>query len=362
MPIVASGQLSLVDLNDSKQLVAYVGSSQARSVIYSPNTNTYVPNYASTNQVLTPQLFIAGTSTDIASSAKSVKWSYQVNGGGSIVDITADTTEYTLGTTGAKPLTIKSNVLASNTSMTYICEITYTDASTGFDVVAKAEIELIKVTNGEAGQAGADGTSGVNAVLATVWTPEGNTLKNSTGSLKAQVDVYSGTTKVTPSAFKWYIQDPSATTTSGGDADGGAGWRLLNATYNAGVTGYTTAIITIPASAIASVESFKCVATYNSNKYQDVCTVIDVTDPIVVTVVGLNTFKNGTGSQSMTAKLYQNGTEIDTAGTGGYTYSWSLYKQDGTKDTVFGTKTGKTITVNATDVDVRANLICEVSK
>jgi len=211
------------------------------------------------------------------------------------------------------------------------------------------------------GEKGADGTSGQNAVLATVWTPEGNTLKNSTGTLKAQVEVYSGTAKVTPTAFKWYIQDPSATTSSGGDSDGGAGWRLLNASYNADVTGWDTDTIVIPASAIAGVESFKCVATYDGKKYQDVCTVIDVSDPIVVTVVGLNTFKNGQGSTTLTAKLYRNGAEIDSSGTGGYTYTWSLYNQDNTKDTTFN-KTGKTITVNASEVNVRANIVCEVSK
>jgi hypothetical protein len=577
MAIVASGQLTLIDLNDSKQLVAYIGSSQQKTVIYNPNTGVYVPNYSSANQVLTPQLFIAGTATDVAGNAKSTKWFYQTNSAGSLTEITVNGGGYTLGTGAVKTLTISSNVLASNNSMTYICELIYTDPDTGFDVVTKSEIELVKVTNGSDGadgsngvnaiiavlsneshvvptdsagnngnftganttmsifngstddsanwtvtagtpvgltgslsgktytvtamsadtahvdltatrsgyasitkrfalskskqgtagsngttpttywlissvpaisksQAGAytptsvtfqaksqtgtaspanysgrfiiadstdgttftdrvtsttneasksytvganvksvrvrlylaggttnlldeqiipvvtdgtDGSNGVNAVLATVWTPDGNTLKNSTGTLKATVDVYSGTTEVTPTAFKWYIQDPTATTSSGGDTDGGAGWRLLNATYNAGVTGYTTATITIPASAIAGVESFMCIATYGGKKYKDVCTVIDVTDPILVTIIGLSTFKNGQGSTELTAKLYRNGAEIDSAGTG-HTYTWSLYKADGTKDTAF-TATGKTITVNATSVDSRANIICEVS-
>src|SRR5690606_3515135 len=130
--------------------------------------------------------------------------------------------------------------------------------------------------------------------------------------------------------------------------------------YNAGITGYTTATITIPASAIAGVESFKCVATYEGKKYQDVCTVVDVSDPVVVTIVGLNTFKNGQGEPTYTAKIYRDGVEIDASGTE-YIYKWYLYKSDGQLDTNFGTKTGKTITVRAEDFYIRANLICEVS-
>lgn len=577
MAIVASGQITLIDLNDSKQLVSYIGASQAKTVIYNPNNGVYTPNYANTNQVLTPQLFVAGTNQDLASQAKSTKWYYQTNSAGTPVEITESGGGYTLGTGSVKTLTISSNVLSSAVTMTYICEMVFTDPDTGFDVITKADIELVKVTNGQKGTDGqdgrnaimavltndshviptdesgengnyiganttivvyegatdvssswtasatassgvtgtlndktytvtdmatdtgyvditvsrsgyasitkrfnlskskkgedgttpttywlissvpaiaktkagslvpskvtvsaksqigtgsptaysgrfrisestdgttftakytsssdqssyeytpsttnikalkvelflagetsnlldeqiipvvtdgSDGRDGIDSVIATVWTPDGNMIKNHEGTLKATVTVYKGTTEVTPSAFKWYIQDPTATTSSGGDEDGGNGWRLLTSTWNAGVTGYTTATITIPASAIAGVESFKCVAIYGENKYEDVCTVIDVTEPIVVSIIGLNTFKNGQGESSYTAKLYRNGMEIDTSGTE-FTYKWYLYKENGQLDTAFGTKTGKTITVNADDFFVRANLVCEVSE
>jgi hypothetical protein len=490
MAIVASGQMTLVDMNDSKQLMAYIGSSRPKTVIYDPNANSYTPNYSTANQVLTPQLFIAGQSTDIASSAKSIKWYVQTGSSGTPTLITSGSGGYTIASSGAKALTIASNVLASNSAMTYICELVYTDTDTGFDIVTKSEIELVKVNNGQKGadgytpvkgtdyfdgEDGTDGTSaylwirysanangnpmttdptgalyigtattstatapsgyasynwtlikgeqgiqgeegidgkssylhikysndggstftanngetvgiyigtyvdfsatdssspsaytwnkvvGDNAVVATVWTPDGNTLKNGSGSLTASVDVFSGGDEVTPSAFKWYIQDPTATTSSGGDTDGGNGWRKLTSTYNAGVTNYTTATITIPASAIASVESFKCVATYNGKKYTDVCTVIDVTDPIVVSVVGLSTFKNGQGTTDLKAVLYRDGAEIDSGGTL-YNYAWSIYNSSNVKITPqYSTTSGKNVTVDARDIDARANIVCEVS-
>ncbi|MFQ3543662.1 hypothetical protein Q7A53_06220 [Halobacillus rhizosphaerae] len=584
MAIVATGQMTIVDLNDSKSLALYIGSSQPKNVVFNPNNNVYVPNYSSTSQVLTPQLFIAGSSSDVSVDAKSTRWYYQTNSSGALTEITANGGGYTLASSGVKTLTISSNVLSSNSSMTYICEMIYTDEDTGFDITTKAEIELVKLTNGSNGSDGSnganaimavlsndaqviptdssgnngnftgaettisvfvgasdntsswsasatpssgvtgtlsgktytvtnmtvdtgyvditvsrsgyasitkrfalskskqgtsgsngsspttywliasvpaigkdksgnyvpsnivissksqtgtsspvsysgrfkieettdnsnyttkytssanqssythtpsanikalrislylangttnlldqqiipivsDGTDGSNgtngsdgqdAVLATVWTPDGNTLKNGSGTLSATCEVFKGATNVSASSYKWYIQDPTATTASGGDSDGGNGWRKLTSTYNAGVTGYTSSTITIPASAIASVESFKCVATYSGNKFQDICTVIDVTDPILVTIVGLSTFKNGQGSSDFTAKLYQNGSEVDSTGSG-YTYSWSIYKSNGTLDSTFS-KTGKTISVNASDISGRGNLICEVSK
>lgn len=584
MTIVATGSMSLVDLSDARQLQAFIGSSQQRQVIYNPNGGAYTPNYATTNNVLTPQLFIAGNNTDIASQAKSIKWFYQTNSSGNYTEITASDTTYTLGTGSVKTLTIKSNVLASNNSMTYMAEIVYTDPGTGFDVTTKAEYEIVKVTNGSNGtngtnaimavlsnesanvpadangtvssyggaattisifngatddtanwtitqalsgisgtasgtpsnrtftttgmsadvgtvtftatrsgyatitkvftvnktKGGANATSywlsqsvsaiqmniskaytpssitftafaqtgagtpsayagkfviaestdgstftdkytsasnesskaytptaqatsaikavrvrlyqagvtpsatnfideqiipivadgqtgqaGADAVTAVVWTPEGNVVRNSTGTVKAHVDVYKGANQVTGTAFKWYYQDPSATTSSGGDSDGGNGWRLMKdaATAN-GVTGYTTDTITIPASAIPSVESFKCVVTYGSVKYSDVCTVTDVSDPYVVTVVGTNTFKNGQGTVTLTAKVFQAGVEVDPAGTM-FSYIWSLYDANNVKNTTWnttGSKTGKTITVAASDVNARGNVVCDLDK
>lgn len=582
MAIVASGQISLIDLNDSKQLQLFIGSSQPKTQVYNPNGGgSYTPNWTTSKPVLTPQLFLAGSATDIIAQADSVTW-YEA---GNATPLTSTHADYTVATTGAKALTIDTNILASSNSQLFICEVVYTDPDTGFIITTKADFEFVKVTNGLKGDTGdagvnaimgvlsndthtvptdsagnngnfggatstltiyqgasvstgwtivqtrsnvtvteatssatatvtamsadtgyveftasksgysnvvkrftltknkqgiqggtgstgasataywlvasagavqknvsgvfaptsltftaksktgtgspanyngrwiiatstdgtafttvstssvdeatksytpsgsikavraqlylaggtttlideqivpivadgATGATGEDAVVAVVWTPDGNTIRNGSGSLKAEVNVYKGSAEVTPTAFKWYAQDPTATTASGGDADGGNGWRLVNATWNAGITGYTTATITIPSGAVAGVESFMCIATYGGVKFRDVCTVVDVTDPIAVTILGLNTFKNGQGSTDLTAKLYRNGVEIDSAGTA-YTYTWSLYNSDNTKNTTAlggdGVATGKTITVSAGDVSSRANLICEVA-
>lgn len=564
MPNISTGSITLIDLNDSKQITAFISSSQKRFQTYNPNTNTYDPNWPTSKPVLTPSLYVTGGSTtDIIAQAKSIKWF--VDG----TELTASTTDYTLAASGVKTLTINTNVLASVNSKRFEVEIVWTDPDTGMDTAARSDFEFAKITAGTTGAsaviaalsnesatistladgsggvytgavttlsifegstdvtasytiaqtrtgvtvteatssrtatvtamstdtatvlftatrsgyptltktfnltkskqgvagttptsywldvdataiqkniAGAytpasinvtgraqvgtsapstyaarfiisdstdgttftarytsavnettknyvpsagikalkvvmyaaggtatpldeqlvvivsDGATGADAVRALVTSPEGNVFKNQAGTLKALCEVYKGAT-VQSATYKWYLQDPTATTASGGDADGGAGWRLLNSTFNAGVTGYTTNTITIPASAVTGFEAFKCVATYSGVKYSDTTSFVDISDPVTTTIVGGDKFKNGQGTVTLTAKLYQAGAEVDAAGTK-YTYTWSLYDMAGVKVTGWngtGSKVGKTITVAATDINQRGNITCDIN-
>lgn len=75
---------------------------------------------------------------------------------------------------------------------------------------------------------GATGNAGVDSYFLNLWAPNGDTIRNSGGEILLQADLYKGAGQVTPTAYKWYTQDPAATTASGGDSDGGNGWRLIN--------------------------------------------------------------------------------------------------------------------------------------
>lgn len=699
MTIVSTGSKTLSDMNDAKQLSMFIGGSQQRQVAFD-GVATYSPNYASTNQVLTPQLRIAGGGADVSASATATRWYYQTNGAGVPTLIASSGTDYTLST-GSQPitLTLKTNLLTSNTSMNYICEMDYTDPDTGFLVTSKADFQIYKITNGtssvvatisnenvtlpadkngaitsyngsnvdiqvyegsnlltydstftntatfngkykvtasavsvtkgsETGtgtnkysmgvvsgiatgttsatitfqidgrtSAGAtisisrtlnitkaqvgtsgndsviqyfsnapttfsakqDGTyyassvtinassvtgtasavayagyikietsvkgdftdtvtavanttvmtggaytwtvtagikafkmslytssggatavdvatcyivqDGKNTVSINVWGPGGIAIQNESGSVLLQADMLDGVTAVptgTPT-YKWYMQDPTATTASGGDVDGGNGWRLIpnvaqptTATVSApttagstltattyyvkytwvGLTGetqgnttqYTQAVtagqglsitvpafptgvtqanvyvgtttgdanlyyqgnitvsagnltlkapitlsgnkvpttstatsttyqITVQAFAVAGMETFKCIATYNTNKYTGTVTVLDVSDPVSVEIVGVDTFKNGVGTTTLKAMCYQTGAEVDPTGTV-YTYTWTLY--DSSNNAITATystlNTGKTVTVDGRDFVGRANIICQISK
>lgn len=197
---------------------------------------------------------------------------------------------------------------------------------------------------------GATGAAGAAAVTAYVWTPNGSTIKNGSGTLTAQADLYVGSTKQTSGVtYLWYKFVSGV-------------WTALTSAY----TGYNTATLTITADKIESASSFKCVMTYASKTYEDVVTVADQTDPIQAVPISAEgtVFKNGVGTKNVTGKLYQSGAEIDVAGTI-YDYKWFMRDEAGAIDPNFGgvginSMTGKTIVVDSAKVTNIGNLVLEV--
>ena len=354
----AQGQFTIIDYNDALTLTGYIGSNLAKTQMYNPDNDTYSPNWASTNLVLTPSLYVIGTTTDQITSAAvtSVKWYI----GSSSTAITGSG-NYVLSGTKSHILTVKGNVMSGQPGIDYRCVVTYKDPSTGLSITHPLTISFSRVVNG----------SGITDLLVT--TPTGNVFKNNeVASLTARAELWRGSiVDITNVAYKWAVMDSSVTSTSssGYDAAFGTGWRKLSDTTGK-YTGTTTATITIYAAAVDSYAVFKCIATdsdsasstYNST-FADVATFIDNSDPIqvVVTSTGGDVFKNGQGSTVLSAVCYQAGTEVDTEGKG--TYTWTKYTKDGVIDTAWGTngnKTGKTLAVSNTDVDTKATFMVVV--
>lgn len=352
---LATGQISIIDYNDALTLTGFIGSNHPKTQMFNPDNGTYTPNWASTNAVLTPSLYKLGTTTDIITSVEvtSVKW-YEA---GSSTAITS-TGNYSLSGAKSHILTIKANVLAGLPAKDWICEVNYRDATTGLNLVHKISISFSRVVNG----------GGITDAIA--FAPDGNVFKNSTvTSLKGQCDLWRGSTiDTTLVSYQWYMQDSSVST----DQGGGIGWRKLTETANS-TTGVTTNTITIFASAVSSFGVFKCIIkdtdsasnTYNQT-FVDTISFIDNSDPIQVSILssGGDVFKNGVGSTTLTAKLFQAGAEIDTAGTK-YTYKWFKYDKNGNLVNNFGGtgvnfKAGKTLNVGDADVDVKATFSVEV--
>lgn len=355
----AQGQFTIIDYNDALTLTGFIGSNLAKSQMYTPDNGTYNPNWSSTNLVLTPSLYVIGTTTDqiASSSVTSVKWYV----GSSTTAITT-AGNYALSGTKNHILTVKANVMAGLAGIDYKCVITYKDSATGLSIDHPLSISFSRVVNG----------GGIVDLLVT--TPSGNVFKNSeVTTLTAKAELWRGSTVDTTNvSYKWAIMDSSvtATTSTGYDASFGIGWKKLADTTGK-YTGTTTATLTIYASAVDSYAVFRCVATdsdsasntYNST-FTDVATFIDNADPIqvVITSTGGDVFKNGQGSTTLKAVVYQAGVEIDTSGTG--TYSWTKYNKDGAIDTAWGTsgkKTGKTLSVSTSDVATKATFMVEVT-
>ena len=355
----AQGQFTIIDYNDALTLTGYIGSNLAKSQMYNPDNATYSPDWSSTNLVLTPSLYVIGTTTDQITTAAvtSVKWYV-----GSNTTALTSSGNYALSGTKSHILTVKGNVMAGLPGIDYRCVITYKDDSTGLSITHPLTISFSRVVNG----------GGIVDLLVT--TPSGNVFKNSeVATLTAKAELWRGSTVDTTNVtYKWGVMDSTVTSSSsaGYDASFGTGWRKLSDTTGM-YSGTTTSTITVYAAAVDSYAVFKCVATDSdstSNTYNktftDVATFIDNSDPIqvVITSTGGDVFKNGVGSTVLTAVVYQAGAEIDADGKG--TYTWTKYNKDGAIDTSWGTsgsKTGKTLSVSSSDVATKATFMVVVT-
>ena len=354
----AQGQFTIIDYNDALTLTGYIGSTHTKTQMYNPDNGTYSPDWATNNVVLTPSLYVIGTTTDKITSTNvtSVKWYV-----GTSTSAITSTGNYALSGSKSHILTIKANVMAGLPGIDYRCVITYKDDSTGLSITHPLTISFARVVNG----------SGITDLLIT--TPSGNVFKNSeVATLTAKAELWRGSTVDTTNVtYKWAVMDSTVTSSSsaGYDAAFGTGWRKLTDTTGM-YSGTTTATITVYAAAVDSYAVFKCVATdsdstsntYNSS-FTDVATFIDNSDPIqvVVTSTGGDVFMNGVGSTVLTAVVYQAGAEIDSEGKG--TYTWTKYIKDGAIDTSWGTsgsKTGKTLSVSSSDVATKATFMVSV--
>ena len=357
MAVISTGQITIVDYNDAVSLSGYISANQVLTQIYNPDNSAYSPSYATTNMVLTPSLFASVTgANDVIASANitSIKWfdgTTEIVTGGSYI-LAAFTTGQN------RPLTIKANILTGSTmAKTFRCEVTYVDTHTAASLIHTSTITISRVNNGG------------GAAIAQIVQPDGNVFKNGGGpSLRAEAQLLrSAGNDTTNNTYKWYRLE-------------GASYVEITSANAAGITGYTTATITIPATAVDGLESFKAEITdtdpasgTTGQKFPAFATFIDQTDPIQVNMISSagDVLKNGVGSTVITARLFQSGAEIDAYVEGKlesaytYIYKWYRSNKDGTPDANFGGasiayKTGKRLTVDQSNVDVKATFTVEV--
>ena len=67
----AQGQFTIIDYNDALTLTGYIGSNLAKTQMYNPDNGSYTPDWKTKNLVLTPSLYVIGTTADqIATEAQ----------------------------------------------------------------------------------------------------------------------------------------------------------------------------------------------------------------------------------------------------------------------------------------------------
>ena len=228
------------------------------------------------------------------------------------------------------------------------------------------------------------GNTGANAIVFSVYAPNGTVVQNQSGTLTLATAAYNGSTEITSgAAYQW------AKYVSGN-------WR--------DISGATSATYTVSGADIINIQSYRCTMTYNSKAYVDVITVEDKSDPYVSEMLSIGGFtvKNNLGgvvpyvivrtnqqevdalkgaisetapsspasgafwykidhtAKTVTLMKYNGSAWAAATETQELTYTW--YKQDKDGNAAAFDKTGKVIYLSADEIDSLATLQCDVSK
>ena len=228
------------------------------------------------------------------------------------------------------------------------------------------------------------GNTGANAIVFSVYAPNGTVVQNQSGTLTLATAAYNGSTEITSgAAYQW------AKYVSGSWQD---------------ISGATSATYTVSGADIVNIQSYRCTMTYNSKAYVDVITVEDKSDPYVSEMLSIGGFtvKNNLGgvvpyvivrtnqqevdalkgaisetapsspasgafwykidhtAKTVTLMKYNGSTWAAATETQELTYTW--YKQDKDGNAAAFDKTGKVIYLSADEIDSLATLQCDVSK
>ena len=228
------------------------------------------------------------------------------------------------------------------------------------------------------------GNTGANAIVFSVYAPNGTVVQNQSGTLTLATAAYNGSTEITSgAAYQW------AKYVSGNWQD---------------ISGATSATYTVSGADIVNIQSYRCTMTYNSKAYVDVITVEDKSDPYVSEMLSIGGFtvKNNLGgvvpyvivrtnqqevdalkgaisetapsspasgafwykidhtAKTVTLMKYSGSAWAAATETQELTYTW--YKQDKDGNAAAFDKTGKVIYLSADEIDSLATLQCDVSK
>ena len=169
MSIIATGQISIVDLSDGKSLSAYITANLPKTQIFDPNPGGVItPDWSAMPKLmLTPVVFANQTALPLNSPGLTIAWKRKEGAGSEAALVTGEAVS-------AAVLTVSKNVLSDVTSrlLTYCCYVTYTDPATGVPVNIMADITFSQIqTAMDAKARGCPGSRFSNTIWAARYRP-----------------------------------------------------------------------------------------------------------------------------------------------------------------------------------------------
>jgi hypothetical protein len=391
MPIVSTGQITIVDTNDARPITAYLTSNPGTQQVYTKDESSisYTPSWftanASTGIELRGRVYV-GTPTgnqDVTPILSNRKFCLTVGGtalanGTTSTDFVNDidgalTTPFTIVNDGTQSyLRIKGNLKDSVAQFNVFFEGDYTDPSTGLVSHTVAQITLSTVK------------TGTNAVYINT---RGNDM------IEVGVDSGTGAQKITYAAitadllrpggidttnvtYRWYEAATgnqinstlSGVTTKYGMRTAAAGAIHLgvvgdmNQNIPVGAAGNAFNTLVISPAAIVDMGVIRVDITDNDAKiYSRSFTVYDVSDPYEVRLNSStgDKLQNGVGNTIITPEVFYGA--IRQTNTAGWTFTYQFWDKDGKRAAFIDTAKialagGAVIDTNTTGVSATFSL------
>jgi len=340
MPIISTGQFTIVDQNDAKPIMAFISANGSLQQAYSKDNaaELFTPNWTSTPLTLTAAVYVGGVNVIAGTTVTNRKWSLTFDG-------------TSIGSTST--FVRNTNFASTDVSQTYFFTCTYTDPVTNIPSRVDTQITLSIVKTGT--NAVYVLTSGVDVIV------QSDTATKNVAAVKAEL-VRSSGADTSGLQYKWYsVSSAGVSTHLHASVAGVANYGLKSTAIGAAPTGtsanlgastFTTAGATandvyttvgnpgfntliIGEGAVNGFQLFK-VEVYDSADnaaavYTSFFTINDISDPYAVTILSSNGDRllNGLGSTTLTAKVYNGSSEIPSYT--GWTFDWYFRNSVGTR-------------------------------
>ena len=338
MALLATSQITIVDLNDAVSLQSYL-TGNVPKVQFLTNNGMYTPNYTNSPATVTAELYRLGSADNLITNnsryVTKIEWYYKLLPNTDWVKITSDDSKFTLGGTSPKfhSVSINQNMMTKETpGLAIKCEMTYKE-----DWMPEAHIQVSEMDFSLTVQ-GDDGADSYTALLTnaahTVICNSSGTAESgelgSSGRATSDIIVYKGATLLTAVAdtatpgkgqFKYTIKTQTGCTAARKDND-------------------TFYINTMTANSAKVVIEINCENTQTLKQEMTINKVLHGASAKVVKVTGETVFKYAAGATTPTpTQVVLTRTLTNTSGG-----AWQYH--NGTAWTAFNpAQTGETLTV-----------------
>ena len=338
MALLATSQITIVDLNDAVSLQSYL-TGNVPKVQFLTNNGMYTPNYTNSPATVTAELYRLGSADNLITNnsryVTKIEWYYKLLPNTDWVKITSNDSKFTLGGTSPKfhSVSINQNMMTKETpGLAIKCEMTYKE-----DWMPEAHIQVSEMDFSLTVQ-GDDGADSYTALLTnaahTVICNSSGTAESgelgSSGRATSDIIVYKGATLLTAVAdtatpgkgqFKYTIKTQTGCTAARKDND-------------------TFYINTMTANSAKVVIEINCENTQTLRQEMTINKVLHGASAKVVKVTGETVFKYVAGATTPTpTQVVLTRTLTNTSGG-----AWQYH--NGTAWTGFSTaQTGATLTV-----------------